>query len=145
MLEPTVSPHEDKKGVFTVDVIEIGLWIQKSKNWIMEWKCQIEQGIYPALPLTQATINSFSNPIDTFFYIYSLPNSGIQVNFMSQCTTSASQIHPGKSQTKAFALILKSSTPDLYLFLWWPNSVKYHQNVKDDIYMTACTLVVAMY
>lgn len=46
----------------------------------MEWKCKTEQGSYPALPLTQATINPFSYPIDTFFYIYSLPNSGIQVN-----------------------------------------------------------------
>lgn len=58
--------------------------------------------------------------------------------------TSASQIHPGESQTNYFALILKSSTPDPYLFLWWQNSVKYNQNVKDDIYMIACTLVVAM-
>lgn len=114
----------------------------------MEWERQTEQGIYPALPLTQATINPFSNPIDTFFYIYSLPNSDIQVNsrdFISQCMTSASQIHPGKSQTEPFALILKLSTPDLYLFLWWHNSVKYDQTVKDDIYMTVCTLVVAMY
>lgn len=80
LLEPTVSPHENKKSVFAVDVIGIGLWLLKFKNCIMEWKCQTEQGSYPALPLTQATINPFSYPIDTFFYIYSLPNWGIQVN-----------------------------------------------------------------
>lgn len=59
--------------------------------------------------------------------------------------TSASQIHPGKSQTKLFVLILKSSTSKPYVFLWWQNSVKYDQNIKDDIYMIACKLVVAMY
>lgn len=46
----------------------------------MEWKCQTEEGSYLAWPLTQATINSFSKLIDRFFYIYSFPNSGIQVN-----------------------------------------------------------------
>lgn len=59
--------------------------------------------------------------------------------------TSASQIHPWKSQTKTFILVLKSNTPDPYLFLWWQNSFKYDKNVKDDIYMIACKLVVAMY
>lgn len=59
--------------------------------------------------------------------------------------TSASQIHPGKSQTKTSILVLKSSTPDPFLFLWWQNSVKYDQNIKDDIYMIVCKLVVVMY
>lgn len=59
--------------------------------------------------------------------------------------TRAIQINPEKSHSWSFVLILKTSTPDPYLFLWRQNSVKYDQNVKDDIYMVACTLVVAMY
>lgn len=76
----TVSPHEEKEECFCCYVIGIGFWLLKFKNCIMEWKWQTEEGTYPAWPLTQATINPFSNPNDTFFYIYSLPNSGIQVN-----------------------------------------------------------------